>query len=186
MQKKSSRAADLIGQRFGKVVVTEKVGVSKYRTVLWRCRCDCGGSIVAQTSDLRRGKVQSCGCNHFKDRQTIGGKPTRLYRIWKNMKKRCLNQNNPDYLYYGARGITVCNEWLEFAPFQEWALSHGYSEDLTIDRVDNNGNYEPSNCKWATRKEQAQHRRPNGTVIKNGVPCISEGTCDSWEVRECT
>ena len=84
------------------------------------------------------------------------------------MKKRCLNSGNHDYLYYGARGVTVCKEWLDFAPFQSWALANGYTDELTLDRIDNNGDYEPGNCKWATRKEQAQHRRPNGTVIRNG------------------
>jgi hypothetical protein len=160
---------DLIGQRFGKVVVAEKLGTSKHRTILWNCVCDCGNTIIAQTSDLRKGKIRSCGCSHFKDRQTLGGKPTRLYRIWKNMKKRCYNANNHDFLYYGARGITVCNEWHEFAPFQSWALANGYADDLTIDRIDNEGNYEPSNCRWATRKQQAQNRRPNGTVICKGI-----------------
>jgi len=162
------QAADLIGQRFGMVTVIEKLGQSKHRTMMWLCSCDCGNQIKAQTSDLRKGKVRSCGCRHYKDRQTLGGKPTRLYRIWKNMKKRCYNANNPDFLYYGARGITVCEEWHEFSPFQRWALENGYTDVLTIDRIDNNGNYEPCNCRWATRKEQAQHRRPNGTVIKNG------------------
>lgn len=165
-------AADLTGQKFGKVTAIKKVGTNKWRASLWLCNCECGGHTVASVQDLRHGKVRSCGCTHFKDRQTIGGKPTRLYRIWKNMKKRCYNANNHDFLYYGARGIKVCNEWQEFRSFQEWAVANGYGDSLTLDRIDNDGNYCPENCKWATRKEQAQHRRPNGTVIRHG--CVVE------------
>lgn len=160
--------ADLIGERFGKVTIVERLGANGQRNIVWRGICDCGGQIRATTSDLKRGKVRSCGCSHCKDRQTLGGKPTRLYRIWKNMKKRCFNTQNHDFMYYGARGISICNDWLEFAPFQKWALNNGYSDDLTLDRIDNAGDYEPKNCRWATRKEQAQHRRPNGTVFRNG------------------
>ena len=161
------QTADLIGERFGKLTIVENLGVIN-RKRMWLCVCDCGGHTKATTSDLKAGKVRTCGCSHYKDRQTLGGKPTRLYRIWKNMKKRCYNTNNHDFLYYGARGVSVCEAWREFAPFQAWALENGYADGLTLDRVDNNGNYEPENCKWATRKEQAQHRRPNGTVIRNG------------------
>lgn len=159
---------DLIGERFGKLVVTEKLGAIGGK-MMWRLSCDCGGKTKANTTDLRRGKVRSCGCSHYKDRQTLGGKPTRLYRIWKNMKKRCYSVNTTDYMYYGARGITVCKAWQEFAPFQTWAMANGYTDELTLDRIDNNGNYEPGNCLWATRKQQAQHRRPNGSVFRDGV-----------------
>lgn len=162
------QAADLIGQRFGTITVVEKLGQNRHRCMVWLCKCDCGETTTAQTSDLRRGKVRSCGCSHYKDRQTLNGKPTRIYRIWKNMKKRCYNANNPDFKYYGFRGIKVCSEWHEFAPFNAWAMANGYTDQLTLDRIDNNGNYEPSNCRWATWKEQAQHRRPNGSVIRNG------------------
>lgn len=161
--------ADLVGQRFGKLTVTERIGPNRFRGIYWLCKCDCGGFTKALTGDLRAGRIRSCGCVHYKDRQTLGRKPTRIYRIWKNMKKRCYNKNDPDYRYYGYRGIEVCPEWHEFAPFNAWAMANGYADNLTLDRIDNDGNYEPQNCKWATRKEQAQHRRPNGSVIRNGI-----------------
>ena len=94
---------------------------------------------------------------------------TRLYRIWKNMRNRCSNENIPNYERYGGRGITVCEEWQRFEPFYEWAMANGYGDDLSIDRIDNDGNYEPSNCQWANRTEQARNRRSNEFITYNGT-----------------
>ena len=96
-----------------------------------------------------------------------GGRFTRLYNIWSLMKARCLNFNNPSYLNYGGRGITICTEWLEFIPFKDWALSNGYTDNLTINRIENDGNYEPSNCNWITCKEQQKNKRKAKTEILN-------------------
>lgn len=119
---------------------------------------------------LSHGKIQkSCGCdknfNNGNKYALIHGKTnTKLYSVWSNIKDRCLNLNCKSYKYYGGRGITICNEWLEFTPFMEWALGNGYNRGLQIDRKETNGNYEPSNCRWVTSKEQQRNKRNTTTL----------------------
>lgn len=114
-------------------------------------------------------KGKSCGnceeSEEIRNNYKHGESFTNLYQVWANMKYRCLNTNSQAYKNYGGRGITICDEWLEFTPFRDWALNNNYQEGLEIDRIDNNGNYEPSNCKWSTYKENTRHRR--GQKIKN-------------------
>lgn len=156
---------DLTGKRFGALIVSERsLPNNKFGHLMWRCVCDCGKEKVIAGTHLKNGDYTSCGCmrgtatKHGDAKR--GEKLPRLYKIWAGMHKRCRNANCKSYMDYGGRGISVCAEWNEYAPFRDWALSHGYSHDLSIDRINNDGNYESSNCRWATRKEQNNNQRP--------------------------
>jgi hypothetical protein len=157
---------DETGNRYGRLTVISFAGVSHDRKAMWECQCDCGKKTIVRGKDLRNGRTTSCGCLVIENltvkkiAKTHGLCDCRLHRIWTNIKTRCYNQNSPDYKYYGGRGIKMCNEWKEdFKAFYDWAMENGYSEDLTVDRIDTFGDYEPINCRWITIQEQQKNRR---------------------------
>lgn len=157
---------DLTGQRFGRLTVVERAGASKNREALWKCRCDCGNMVVVRSRSLRRGSTASCGClgretllENIHRSKTHGHSKDRLYRTWTNMRQRCNNPKAQFYAKYGGRGIKVCVEWdHDFLAFYDWAMAHGYQENLTIDRIDNDKGYSPENCRWVTQKQQNDNR----------------------------
>ena len=163
---------DLTGHRFGRLVVVKKQGVKGGRPA-WLCKCDCGSEVTVRGNDLRRGATQSCGCLHrdqLIERNTTHGLcGNRLYNIWGCMVQRCYNSNTPCYNLYGGRGITICDEWRnDFKSFYDWAMAHGYEDNLTIDRIDNDKGYSPENCRWITIKEQGNNRSTNRRLEYNG------------------
>ena len=169
----NKRFVDLSGEKFGKLTVIEHKGKDKYSHNLWLCQCECGEYIVSETNSLNTGKAQSCGCMRkellIERSTTHNHSNTRIYNIYHGMVDRCYKVNDPDYTSYGGRGIAVCTEWLNsFEEFYNWSLISGYSEELSIDRIDVNGNYEPSNCRWATMKEQGNNKRNTIRYTYNG------------------
>ena len=170
---------DLIGQRFNKLIVVEELGLRKRpcgkNVKLWKCLCDCGNYTVVDTSSLRRNHTKSCGCLTLKHGLT----KTRIHQIWASMRKRCHNPNTKQYKDYGGRGIGICAEWDDdengFVNFLSWAQDNGYSDNLTLDRIDVNGNYTPENCRWATKIEQARNTRYNKMITYKGeTKCLKE------------
>ena len=190
------RIEDLTGKKFNRLTAIEYIG---HRT--WLCRCECGNTVKVKAYDLKNGRTKSCGCfnaektkrmgekygkiygkiygklnihNAIEAKTTHGETKTRLYRIWKDIHGRCNNDSSGNY---GNRGITYCKEWENFIPFRDWALANGYDDTLTIDRIDVNGNYEPANCRWVSRKIQCRNTRRNIFLTYNGeTHCLKE-----WE-----
>lgn len=153
---------DLTGMRFGNLTVIEFAGNNQYRASMWHCVCDCGNEIITRGEDLRSGKTKSCGClvttNHFK---THGESDTQLYRKWNSMLRRCEDPSYHAYKNYGGRGIEVCDDWHDFTIFRDWVNETRTDISLSLDRIDNDGNYSPDNCKWSTNQEQQNNKRNN-------------------------
>lgn len=177
---------DLTGQKFGRLEVIAFVGMNKHHRSMWKCKCDCGDERVVSGNCLTQGNTKSCGClndevRHGKgvvpNRSTHGMCGTRLYGIWKSMRNRCNNPNNPFFHRYGKKGIKVCDEWNDFNVFLEWATMSGYSNVMTIERIDNNKNYCPDNCMWIENELQAKNKSGNRLITIDGETHILSDWC---------
>lgn len=180
-----SNFIDLTGKKFGRLTVIKRVENSKNGSARWECKCECGKKTITLANHLKDGHTKSCGCYSkevaknkalnnkyfYKHGLFSDKKYVRLSHILNSMKKRCYNINNQNYKYYGGRGIKICNEWLDeengLLNFYNWAINNGYKENLSIDRINVNGNYEPDNCRWATPKVQANNRTSNRMITYN-------------------
>lgn len=187
-------ALNLIGRKFFRLTPIRKVD-ERYdgHHTYWECKCDCGNTIIVRKDSLISGHAKSCGC-YLEERKmgnyavTHGESHSRLYKIWLGMKYRCLNCNCPEYDNYGGRGITVCDEWENsYLSFKEWSENNGYDERLnrmeqSIDRIDVNGNYEPSNCRWADKETQDYNKRDTRRVLVNGIEMTLKEISDTFGI----
>lgn len=164
---------DLTGMRFGNLTALKEVGRSKDRHILWECICDCGKTVIVQSNRLTGNHTKSCGCIQ-KDAVTKHGdcrvkQKSRLYIVLRSMIARCEHPNRKEYAYYGGRGIKVCQDWKKYESFKEWAFANGYDENAdfgkcTIDRINVDGDYEPSNCRWVDMATQNRNKRPRADM----------------------
>ena len=188
----SGHVKDKRGQRFGKVVV-ESFDHSSGTMTYWKCKCDCGNEVVLSSHQLTHNHMPSCGCapryshrpkhNMVKTHHMAN---TKIYRTWKAMKQRCAckNEERREYWDYYARGIKVCDEWQNsFEAFYEWAMANGYADNLSIDRIDNNGNYEPSNCRWVDNTTQQRNRRKTVFLTYEGETKALSEWCEIYGLK---
>ncbi|MCA1029268.1 hypothetical protein LCM23_24975 [Cytobacillus kochii] len=179
---------DLTGQKFGRLTAIKSCGSNKLGKRTWLCKCECGSEKIIVSGDLSSGRTRSCGClvSEFTAKRNYkhGKTNSRLFRIWTNMKNRCHQPNNPDYENYGARGISVCEEWFnDFQSFYDWSINNGYVDTLSIDRIDGNKGYYPDNCRWATAKEQARNIRTNVITSINGKYLTLSEIAEKYKVN---
>lgn len=155
--------AKLLNRKFDRLLVVAFEGTSKHNHTIWKCLCDCGNVSIVDAGNLLQGKTTSCGCfqiERVKEANTTHGlSKTKVYRAWRDMLTRCYNPNREKYKDYGGRGIIVCEKWKKFEFFYE-DIGLPPNNIMSLGRIDNNGNYEPSNCEWQSAKEQRENTRP--------------------------
>ena len=176
--KHNVRFKDLSNQTFGYLTVISFDGIRNKHTY-WLCRCCCGKQRSLQTSRLTTNKVTSCGCmNPRTQKSMVISSHKRLYSVYSSMLSRCENPKSISYKYYGERGVTICDEWHDYAVFKEWALANGYNDTLSIDRIDNNKGYSPDNCRWIPLGDQHKNQSNNILITHNGETHILKEWCD--------
>ena len=178
---------DLTNQKFNRLTVLERDKSKRNRT-MWKCRCDCGNIVYVASYPLKSGGTKSCGC--FKS-ECLGNtmrkhnlNNTRIYHIWKGIRKRCNNPHDSNFKIYGGRGIKVCDEWNDFMSFYNWSMQNGYKDNLTIDRINVNGNYEPSNCRWVDIKTQLNNTRTNHFITFEGKTLTLTQWANLYNLRQ--
>ena len=178
---------DLTGMKYGRLTVVEFDRLQNHKTY-WKCVCDCGLTVIATGNNLRSGNTSSCGCLRRDTTRQRGiantkhgeshSNRTRLYSIWCGMRQRCENPNRTAYKLYGGKGVSVCDEWKDYQKFKAWAEANGYADNLSIDRIDSNGNYCPENCRWITLSDNVARANKNHTTRKvirgEGLPKVSQ------------
>lgn len=166
------KGIDITGQKYGRLTAI-KISGKRGRERVWLCQCECGNQVEVTRGKLRSGHTRSCGCLFLdmmtQTRTTHGKSKTKFYHMYRTMITRCENPNHKNYADYGGRGISVCNEWRDsFEVFEKWSMGNGWKPGLTIDRIDNNGNYEPENCRWVNHHIQGLNKRNNCLITING------------------
>lgn len=173
MNKWQLRAQEYIGQIYGRLTVIEILKPRNQRTVV-KCKCACGNTHISLMKPIKKGDTKSCGCYRIESRHTAtvthGDTKYKLYRVWRTMIRRCHDERVKSYKTYGKRGISVCQKWRDSYPiFKKWAIKKGYKFGLQIDRINNNGNYEPINCRWVTSKVNNNNTRNNTIMEFKGI-----------------
>lgn len=178
---------NLINKRFGRLIVIKDSGKrNKSKRIIYVCKCDCGNTVEVDRQNLTKGDTKSCGCLHMESITKHSQSDSRLYRIWADMIQRCENPKSNNYKHYGARGISLINEWKNFDNFYDWATKNGYENGLSIDRIDVNKNYEPNNCRWVTREVQDNNKRNTLWVDVNGEKMSLKQVSDKYGISYST
>lgn len=183
---------DIVGKKFNKLLVLELDHIKPHPNptkgvfYYYKCQCECGNTTITRRERIIGGETKSCGCIN-KRTTTHGLSNTRLFRIWSGMKRRCYNPNDKRYKDWGGRGIKICQEWLDsFLNFYKWATSNNYADNLTIDRIDVNGNYCPENCRWVKPNIQANNKRNNRIIEYQGQEYTLQQLSDKYNINRHT